>query len=77
MNMIIHNPIMANDQRTGVSGDWWLECHFFGSAIYKSRRLAAAVNRLLDTHFLAHFHTAGALSAPSGHLPLEGKAAIR
>ena len=27
-----------------------------------------------DTHVLAHFHTAGALSAPSLRLPLEGKA---
>ena len=50
---------------------------FSGSAIYKNRRLAAAVNRLLDTHFLAHFPAAAALSAPSLHLPLEGKAAIR
>ena len=48
---------------------------FSGSAIYKkNRRSAAAVNRLLDTHVLAHFHTAGALSAPSLRLPLEGKA---
>ena len=47
---------------------------FSGIAIYKNRRLAAAVNRLLDTHVLAHFHTAGALSAPSLRLPLEGKA---
>ena len=45
--------------------------------IYKNRRSAAAVNRLLDMHFFAHFHTASALSAPAGHLPLEGKAAIR
>ena len=42
--------------------------------IYQNRRSGAAVNRLLDAHFLAHFHTAGALSAPAGHLPLEGKA---
>ena len=33
-----------------------------------------AVNRLLETHFPTLFHTASALSAPSGHLPLEGKA---
>ena len=45
--------------------------------IYKNRRLAAAVNRLLDTHFPAHFHTASALSAPSLRLPRVGKAAIR
>ena len=45
--------------------------------IYQNRRSGAAVNRLLDAHFLAHFHTAGALSASAGHLPLEGKAAIR
>ena len=42
--------------------------------IYKNSRSVTAVNRLLDTHVLAHFHTAGALSAPSLHLPLEGKA---
>ena len=33
-----------------------------------------AVNRLLEMHFPTLFHTASALSAPSGHLPLEGKA---
>ena len=47
---------------------------FSGIAIYKNRRLAAAVNRLLDTHFLAHFPAAGALSALSIRLPFEGKA---
>ena len=50
---------------------------FSGIAIYKNRRSGAAVNRLLDTHVLAHFHTASALSAPSLRLPLEGKAAVR
>ena len=45
--------------------------------IYKNRRSGAAVNRLLDTHVLAHFYTASALSAPAEHLPLKGKAAIR
>jgi len=50
---------------------------FSGIAIYKNRRLAATVNRLLDTHFPAHFPAAGALSAPSLRLPLEGKAAVR
>ncbi len=34
----------------------------------------SAINRLLETHSPALFHTASALSAPSGHLPLEGKA---
>ena len=34
----------------------------------------AFVHRLLETLFPALFHTACALSAPSGHLPLEGKA---
>ena len=43
-------------------------------AVYKNRRLAAAVNRLLETHFPTLFHAESALSAPSGHLPLEGKA---
>ena len=38
------------------------------------RRLAAAISRLLETHFPTLFHAASALSAPSGHLPLEGKA---
>ena len=38
------------------------------------RRLAAVISRLLETHFLTLFHAASALSAPSGHLPLEGKA---
>ena len=47
---------------------------FSGGAICKNRRLAAAVNRLLDTHVLAHFHTASALSAPSLRLPFERKA---
>ena len=42
--------------------------------IYQNRRSGAAVNRLLDAHFLAHFHTAGALSAPAGHLPHGGNA---
>ena len=42
--------------------------------IYKNRRSGAAVNRLLDTHVLAHFHTAGALSAPSLRLPIKGNA---
>ena len=38
------------------------------------RRLAAVISRLLETHFSTLFHAASALSAPSGHLPLEGKA---
>ena len=40
----------------------------------RQRRLGTIVNRLLEPHFLTPFHTATALSAPSGHLPLEGKA---
>ena len=47
---------------------------FSGIAIYKNRRSAAAVNRLLDTHVLTLFHTASALSAPSLRLPLKGNA---
>ena len=43
-------------------------------AVYPNQRSPAAVNRLLGTHFPTLFHTASALSAPSGHLPLEGKA---
>ena len=40
----------------------------------RQRRLVTLVNHLLETHFPTPFHTATALSAPSGHLPLEGKA---
>ena len=40
----------------------------------RQRRLGTLVNRLLETQFPTLFHTAGALSAPPGHLPLEGKA---
>ena len=40
----------------------------------RKRRSGTVVNRLLETYFPTLFHTAGALSAPSGHLPLEGKA---
>ena len=58
-----------------MTGD--LHATFVHHHLQKNRRSAAAVNRLLDMHFLAHFHTASALSAPAGHLPLEGKAAIR
>ena len=43
-------------------------------AVYQNQRSPAAVNRLLGTHFPTLFHTASTLSAPSGHLPLEGKA---
>ena len=32
------------------------------------------INDVLETHFPTLFHTASALSASSGHLPLEGKA---
>ena len=38
------------------------------------RRSGAFINRRLEMHFSTLFHTACALSAPSGHLPLEGKA---
>ena len=41
------------------------------------RRSGALVYRLLETIPLALFHTASTLSAPSGHLPLEGKAVCR
>ena len=40
----------------------------------RQRRSDALINRLLETHFPTLFYTASALSAPSGHLPLEGKA---
>ena len=38
------------------------------------RASGALVYRLLETILLALFYTARTLSAPSGHLPLEGKA---
>ena len=38
------------------------------------RRLAAAISRLLETHFPTLFHAASTLSAPSGHLPRIEKA---
>ena len=41
------------------------------------RRSGALVYRLLETILLALFHTTRTLSAPSGHLPLEGKAVCR
>ena len=62
-----------------VLGLWdFLFCVSLGSGrrLHGERvgRLTAAINRLLETYFPALFHTASALSAPSGHLPLEGKA---
>ena len=38
------------------------------------RRSGTLINDVLETLFPALFHAACALSAPSGHLPLEGKA---
>ena len=43
----------------------------------RQRRSGSFVNRLLETLFPTLFHTACALSAPSGHLPRVGKATIR
>ncbi len=51
--------------------DFLFWVRFVGSMV---RRLTVAINRLLETHFPTLFHAASALSAPSGHLPLEGKA---
>ena len=45
-----------------------------GIALYKNRRLGAFINRRLEMFLPTLFHTVSALSAPSGHLPLEGKA---
>ena len=42
--------------------------------LYKNRRSGAFINRLLETLLPARLHAASALSAPAGHLPLEGKA---
>ena len=44
------------------------------SLIVDLRRFLFHLYRLLETIPLALFHTARTLSAPSGHLPLEGKA---
>ena len=44
-----------------------------GEAKPRQRRSDALINNLLETHFPALFYTATALSAPSGHLPIEGK----
>ena len=46
----------------------------FGHRRLQKRCSGTLINRLLETHFSTLFHTASALSAPSGHLPLEGKA---
>ena len=43
----------------------------------RQRRSGAFINCRLETLFPALFHTASTLSAPAGHLPLEGKATIR
>ena len=52
-------------------------CFPIGEGGPRQRRSGAAVYRPLETIFSALFHPAPALSAPSGHLPLEGKATIR
>ena len=84
MNIIIHNSSMSKwTVGAGVRGevaretarDWWLEYGFRASPFTKP-----ALDRCHSPAwyaFPALFHTAPALSAPSGHLPLEGKAAIR
>ena len=54
--------------------------HFRTSPFIKinaERRSGALINDVLETLLPTLFHTACALSAPTGHLPLEGKAAIR
>ena len=54
--------------------------HFRTSPFIKinaKRHSGAFINRLLEMLLPTLFHTASALSAPTGHLPLEGKAAIR
>ena len=56
---------------TGAEGQ---EPYVKGEEKPRQRRSDALINHLLETHFPALFYTATALSAPSGHLPLEGKA---
>ena len=45
-----------------------------GEEKLRQRRSDALINHLLETLLPTLFYTASALSAPSGHLPLEGKA---
>ena len=45
-----------------------------GEEKLRQRRSDALINHLLETLLPTFFYTASALSAPSGHLPLEGKA---
>ena len=56
---------------TGAEGQ---EPYVNGEEKPRQRHSDALINRLLETDFLTLFYTASALSAPSGHLPLEGKA---
>ena len=73
---------MTSDQETKRLGDIRLPYHHFERKreIFVIRgqglTLSPHVPRT-SPHFSSVFHTACALSAPTGHLPLEGKAAIR
>ena len=58
-----------------MSRDWWLGISgFLVSSFREKQDEGAAADCLLETHFPTLFHTIVTLSAPSGHLPLEGKA---
>ena len=56
-----------------MTGAYGQEPYVKGEEKPCQRRSDALINRLLETHFPALFYTASALSAPSGHLPLEEK----
>ncbi len=66
--------LKAEIRSTKVSFPCQCLCLLSRIAVYQNQRSPAAVNRLLGTHSPTLFHTASTLSAPSGHLPLEGKA---
>ena len=61
-----------------MARDLWLGIgDFLVSSFREKQDEGAAADRQLETHFPTLFHTIVTLSAPSGHLPLEGKATIR
>ena len=63
------------EARRYVANDFLnLMAFLIGEGGPRQRRSGTLINDVLETLLPALFHTAGALSAPSGHLPLEGKA---
>ena len=66
--------IQVVDVRNPPNGKPVISITFGHRPLYKNRRSGAFINRLLETPLPARLHAASALSAPAGHLPLEGKA---